>query len=128
MNEMIKLSGGGVFVAISDDITGKGEPTAVALAIIFMLQQFSKMGLTAHITKSTIYSKHQHIIDKVLSTPGMPQGWKTTTTGIKLLGYASSHSNDYLAEVFSEKCTKFDKLSKPLLILASPIFNKVYIY
>ena len=55
------------------------------------------------------FIQHQHIIDEVLSVQDMPQDWKTTTSGIKLLGFAVSHSKDYLAEVFSEKGIKFDK-------------------
>ena len=109
MNGLIKTNGGGVFVAISDDITGKGKPKAVALAVIYTLQQFAKLGLNVNIRKSTIYSQHHHIIDEVLSVQDMPQDWKTTTSGIKLLGFAVSHSKDYLAEVFSEKGIKFDK-------------------
>ena len=88
---------------VSYDVTGKGNPTAVALSVIYMLQQFVKLGLTVNITKSTIYSQHQHIIDEVLRVQDMPQDWRTTTC-FKLLGFAISHSKEYLAEVFSEKC------------------------
>jgi hypothetical protein len=109
MNGLVKENGGGVFVAISDDVTGKGNPTAIAISVIYMLQQFAKLGLTVNITKSTIYSQHQHIIDELLRVQDMPQDWKTTTSGFKLLGFAISHSKEYLAEVFSEKCIKFDK-------------------
>ena len=38
------MNGGGVFVAILDDITGKGEPVAVALAIILHVKTIRKNG------------------------------------------------------------------------------------
>jgi len=50
MNGLVKENGGGVFVAISDDVTGKGNPTAIAISVIYMLQQFAKLGLTVNIT------------------------------------------------------------------------------
>ena len=73
MNEVVRNNGGGAFLAISDGITGAGEPVAVALAIIFMIEQFEKMGLVIHISKCVIFLENQHIIDEVLQVDKMSQ-------------------------------------------------------
>ena len=93
LNKLVLQLGGGVFVAIADDIVGCIKPEAVLPAFQIIEQRFKALNLQLNYEKSTIFSNSQEIIDMIeFEKSTTLQRVKTTTEGIILLG--SSISKD----------------------------------
>ena len=93
LNELVLQLGGGVFVAIADDIIGCIKPEAVLPAFQIIEQRFQILNLQLSYEKSTIFSNNQEVINKIeFDKSSTLQRVKITTEGIILLG--SSISQD----------------------------------
>ena len=65
LNKLVMQLGGGVFVAIADDIVGCIKPEALLPAFQVIEQRFRTLNLQLNYEKSTIFSNNQEIIDMI---------------------------------------------------------------
>ena len=65
LNKLVLELGGGVFVAIADDIIGCIKPEAVPPAFQIIEQRFRTLNLQLNNEKSTIFSNYQETINMV---------------------------------------------------------------
>jgi len=84
---LFKLFGGGIFVAIADDIIGCIKPEAVLPAFRVIEERFLTLNLQLNYEKSTIFSNSQDTINMINFTQSVTlQKVRTTTEGLVLLG------------------------------------------
>ena len=96
LNELVLQLGGGVFVAIADDIVGCIKPEAVLPAFQIIEQRFRNHNLQLNYEKSTIFSNNQETIETIeFDKSTTLQRVKITTEGIILLGSAISKNIEF---------------------------------
>ena len=84
---MIMEFGGGVFVAIADDIIGCIKPEAVLPAFLLIEERFRTLNLELNYEKSTLFSNMQEILDNIsLLQSEKLQEVQKTTEGVIILG------------------------------------------
>ena len=83
LNNLVKNSGGGTFVAIVDDIIGCIRPEDVLPAFALIEERFSILNLSLNYDKSTLFSDRLNTIKKIdfAPSPGL-QLVQRTTRGI----------------------------------------------
>ena len=87
LNQMIMEFGGGVFVAIADDIIGCIKPEAVLPAFLLIEERFRTLNLELNYEKSTLFSNMQEILDNIsLLQSEKLQEVQKTTEGVIILG------------------------------------------
>ena len=140
LNKLALQMGGGVFVAIADDIIGCIKPEAVLPAFQIIEQRFRTLNLQLNYEKSTIFSNDQETINKVeFKKSATLQKVRTTTEGIVLLGSSISHDirfhNNFIQSKIDEAkrtlqaITVFGKeyLQQALVLLKSYFYLEVFI-
>jgi hypothetical protein len=96
LNELVLQLGGGVFVAIADDIVGCIKPEALLPAFQIIEHRFRNLNLQLNYEKSTIFSNNQETIDMIAFDESTTlQRVKVTTEGIILLGSAISKNIEF---------------------------------
>ena len=96
VNKLVLQLGGGVFVAIADDIIGCIKPEAVLPAFQIIEQRFKTLNLQLNYEKSTIFSDNQESIDMIeFEKFTTLQRVKTSTEGIILLGSTISKDIEF---------------------------------
>ena len=123
LNKLVLQTGGGVFVAIADDIIGCIKPEAVLPAFQIIEERFRTLNLQLNYEKSTIFANDQETINKVeFDKSATLQKVRTTTEGIVLLGSSISHDIGFHDKFIQ---SKIDEAKRTLLAITS--FGKEYL-
>jgi hypothetical protein len=107
INNLIKNSGGGTFVAIADDIIGCIKPEDVLSVFTLIEERFSKLNLSLNYVKSTLFSDSIDTINKVdfASSPSL-QLVQRTTRGIVILGSTVSSERSFHDEFIAKQISE----------------------
>ena len=104
LNQLVKNSGGGTFVAIADDIIGCIKPQDVLPSFLLIEEKFRKLNLALNYEKSTLFSNSEDILNLIPFALAEPlQLVKRTTRGIVILGAAVSSDSSFHDEFLSNQ-------------------------
>ena len=99
LNQLVKTSGGGTFVAIADDIIGCLKPQDVLPAFLLIEEKFRKLNLALNYDKSTLFSNSEDVLNSIpFAQSESLQLVKRTTRGIIILGAAVSSDKSFHEE------------------------------
>jgi hypothetical protein len=65
LNQLVKNSGGGAFVAIADDIIGCIKPQDVLPSFVLIEEKFRKLNLVLNYEKSTLFSNSEDTLNLI---------------------------------------------------------------
>jgi len=104
LNQLVKDSGGGTFVAIADDIIGCIKPQDVLPAFLLIEEKISKLNLALNYDKSILFSDNQDVLDSITYAQSESlQLVKRTTRGIIILGASVSSDKSFHDEFLEDQ-------------------------
>ena len=96
LNQLVKNSGGGTFVAIADDIIGCIKPQDVLPTFLLIEEKIRKLNLAINYDKSTLFSNSEDVFNSISSAQSESlQLVKRTTRGIVILGASVSSDKSF---------------------------------
>ena len=110
LNQLVKNSGGGTFVAIADDIIGCIKPQDVLPAFLLIEEKFSKLNLALNYDKSTLFSNSEDIHNSIpFAQSESLQLVKRTTRGIVIFGASVSPDKSFHDEFLGNQIGEAQK-------------------
>ena len=131
LNDLVKRSDGGTFIAIADGIIGCIKPEDILPAFQLIEERFSKLKLELNYKKSTLFSHNIEDLNAINFDPSIGlQLVQRTTRGITILGSTvssdKSFHNEFIEDQIRKAISKFGicYLQQAIVLLKSCYMTK----